>query len=100
MYNLFFGLNTVTFTLHNNFCFSRRLSVEQMVRAKRVPATASVTMTSHMCEDISYDTHMRTEMLYLHSDSQDLSKKTVVKPVVDRDQEHVQGTMITSAHDN
>ena len=51
-----------------------------------------------MCEDISYDTHMRTEMLYLHSDSQDLSKKTIIKPVVDRDQEHVQGTMRTSAN--
>lgn len=68
---------------------SRRLSVEQMVRAKRVPATASVTMTSQMCEDISYDTHMRTEMLYLHGDARDFSKKTI-NPVGNKDQEHVQ----------
>ena len=72
-------------------CYSRRLSVEQMVRAKRVPATASVTMTSHMCEDISYDTHMRTEMLYLHKDSHDLSKKPALKPVAELNQVHVQG---------
>ena len=67
------------------------------MRAKRVPATASVTMTSHMCEDISYDTHMRTEMLYLHDDSPvNLLKKTVIKPVADKDQVHVQGI----GHDN
>lgn len=69
---------------------SRRLSVEQMVRAKRVPATASVTMTSHMCEDISFDTHMRTEMLYFHGDLHDLCKNTVVKQLENKGQEHVQ----------
>lgn len=64
-----------------------------MVRAKRVPATASVTMTSQMCEDISYDTHMRTEMLYLHGDVRDFSKKTI-NPVGNKDQEHVQGSSV------
>ena len=65
-----------------------------MVRAKRVPATASVTMTSHMCEDISYDTHLRTEMLYLHNDSVELSKKIPVKPVAEKSQSHVQGNAV------
>lgn len=69
---------------------SRRLSVEQMVRAKRVPATAPVTMTSHMCEDISFDTHMRTETLYLHGDLNNLCEKSVVQKVENEDQEHVQ----------
>lgn len=68
---------------------NRRLSVEQMMRAKRVPATAPVTMTSHMCEDVSYDTHIRTEKLYLHGDLPDLLK-TVESSIVDNAQAHVQ----------
>ena len=80
------------------FCCSRRLSVEQMVRAKRVPATASVTMTSHMCEDISFDTHMRTEMLYFHGDLHDLCKNTVVKQLENKGQEHVQGSRTTCSN--
>lgn len=68
----------------------RRLSVEQMMRAKRVPATAPVTMTSHMCEDVSYDTHMRTEKLYLHGNSPDLPYKAVESSASDRIQSHVQ----------
>lgn len=81
-------LVTITISL---FGCSRRLSVEQMVRAKRVPATAPVTMTSHMCEDISFDTHMRTETLYLHGDLNDLCEKSVVQKVENENQEHVQG---------
>ena len=72
------------------FC-SRRLSVEQMMRAKRVPATASVTMTSHMCEDVSYDTHIRTEKLYLHGDLPDPPNKTVETFKAANVQGHVQG---------
>lgn len=75
------------------FC-SRRLSVEQMMRAKRVPATAPVTMTSHMCEDVSYDTHIRTEKLYLHGDLPDLLNKTVESSIVDNAQAHVQGNIL------
>lgn len=82
---------------HHNCC-SRRLSVEQMMRAKRVPATSSVTMTSQMCEDITYDTHMRTETLYLHNDLHEHSKKTVDRPVSNKDQGHVQGNMIAYAN--
>lgn len=67
------------------------------MRAKRVPATASVTMTSHMCEDISYDTHLRTEMLYLHNDSVELSKKIPVKSVAEKSQSHVQGDVYAVA---
>ena len=62
-----------------------------MMRAKRVPATAPVTMTSHMCEDVSYDTHMRTEKLYLHGNSPDLPYKAVESSASDRIQSHVQG---------
>lgn len=69
---------------------SRRLSVEQMMRAKRVPATASVTMTSHMCEDVSYDTHIRTEKLYLHGDLPDPPNKTVETFKAANVQGHVQ----------
>lgn len=68
----------------------RRLSVEQMMRAKRVPATAPVTMTSHMCEDLSYDTHIRTEKLYLHGYSADLPYKAIESSASDRIQNHVQ----------
>ncbi|EDO45903.1 predicted protein [Nematostella vectensis] len=46
---------------------SRRLSVEQMIRKKRVPTSFSVVMSSCMSNDLSYDTHMRTELLYLHN---------------------------------
>lgn len=75
------------------FC-SRRLSVEQMMRAKRVPATAAVTMTSHMCEDVSYDTHIRTEKLYLHGDLPALLNKTVESSIVHNAQAHVQGNRL------
>lgn len=68
----------------------RRLSVEQMMRAKRVPATAPVTMTSHMCKDLSYDTHIRTEKLYLHGYSADLPYKAIESSASDRIQNHVQ----------
>ena len=64
-----------------------------MVRGKRVPATSSVTMTSHMCDDISYDTHLRTEMLYLHNDHlTDFSEQTVDKSK-DKGSSHVQGSV-------
>ncbi|XP_020623106.1 male-specific lethal 1 homolog [Orbicella faveolata] len=78
---------------------NRRLSVEQMMRAKRVPATAPVTMTSHMCEDVSYDTHIRTEKLYLHGDLPDLLNKTVESSIVDNAQAHVQGNILHSTDD-
>lgn len=67
------------------------------MRAKRVPATSSVTMTSHMCEDVSYDTHIRTEKLYLHGDLPDLLNKTIERLTVDNTQGHVQGNKITNA---
>ncbi|KAK3702883.1 hypothetical protein QZH41_014160, partial [Actinostola sp. cb2023] len=44
----------------------RRLSSEQMIRSKRVPATASVVISSHTSNDASFDSNMRTELLYLH----------------------------------
>lgn len=46
--------------------FVRRLSAEQLIRSKRVPATASVVISSHTSNDVSFDSNIRTELLYLH----------------------------------
>lgn len=47
--------------------YARRLSAEQLIRSKRVPTTASVVISSHTSNDVSFDSNIRTELLYLHS---------------------------------
>lgn len=41
-----------------------------MIRSKRVPATASVVISSNTNDDVSFDSNMRTELLYLHPKTQ------------------------------
>ena len=45
------------------------MSAEQLIRSKRVPTTSSVVISSQTNKDVSFDSSIRTELLYLHSKS-------------------------------